>query len=1303
MALFSSYCERSYLRSYLKRYLIFCIFYFLPFMSLLAQPCATTLSGSYTIGTGGDFPTISAAASAYNNSCIDGNVTFYLISSVYTTNESFPIIFDRNNSAGPNATLTIKPAAGISTVITGSASYGALIKIQGDYVQINGSNNGTDSRNLIITNTSNTDSRVIHFASVGTDPVTYCGVSNCELINGNIDKSVVLISDAAVPSTSGYSSSITIENNNFKKAYYGIYCKLTAATLNGSGILIASNLMNNSGVNAIQHTGIYLEGVDGAMIRDNVIGNFNGTDSISDRGIWLSAGVKNTNIIGNKIGGLNYTGGKGLGAFGILIASGVANANISVSNNMIFNISGDGNDYTSAIYTLENPTGILLNSVTQQGGIRIYHNSICLGGVTGFTNTLNKPNAISSCIRLRSGSYADIRNNILVNNLGLLNNTGFGSMGILASNSASQFDQLNYNDYYVNPTGLGTKLIGHIFSSNIQASTLAAWRTASGKDLSSLNIQPIFTSQTDLHLNINANVTLDDKATFITGFNSDIDKSSRHPMQPDMGCDEFVPANTANWIGIQSADWTNPFNWEANEVPGPSVDLTIVTGFPFYPVIRNNASVRNLTLNGNSNVNLLSVDSAVQLEIYGTLTRTNGCMDASKAKISMIGNSEQTIPDAIFCNNSIGSLIVGNSSINGVNLNGPIGVTSTVEFLTNGKKLNANGYLTLKSGPEATASIGDLTGKTITGEVTVERYIPSGVAHGKSWQFLSVPLYGSQTINQAWQDSAVAPNQNRYPGYGIQLTSHISPLPPTFDVYTPAGSSIKTYNSAANSWEPVLNTLNTSISNTKGYFVFVRGDRSVITSTATSVPTILRAKGKLYTATTGELPPVTDIQANTFASIGNPYASAIDIRNISRNGGVDNVFYVWDPTLVGTRGLGGYQTISSANGYVPIPGGTINYPSGIPCTRIESGQAFFMHATASNGAVSFQEGVKIAGSKNSFRNADTIESDVQDISISLYTGATANDKMADGCSLLLDTAFSIQPDGEDAQKILNGGENLGLMRFGKLFSIVHMPHAAVGDTVKLYLNNLKKQLYEFRIRVPMPSFQHSGFLLFDQYANQQTLLEGLDTIRISFNVNDDPASYSNDRFLLISQPHNVLPLHFISVVARRNQSFIALQWKVAQAENIDAYVVLRSKDGLHFSPITDTVTVINKFQTLYQCRDEFPENERLFYKIMAIENGVNHESQVSVVEPAMHPAFNYSILSNPTKNGTVIIQFNNPINEDLSIRIVNALGQHIKKTKLLRGSQALSLSLNDWQPGTYFLCFYDLQNRLLLSEKLIAN
>ncbi|MEI2750124.1 MAG: hypothetical protein V9E88_15350 [Ferruginibacter sp.] len=126
---------------------------------------------------------------------------------------------------------------------------------------------------------------------------------------------------------------------------------------------------------------MFIQGFDGVTVKGNRIGNFNGSDDAADKGIWLSANVKNAVVTENIISNLNYTGTAGFGAQGIYANTGVNNANIRIANNMISNLSGDGDDYTNASVTLNNTSGILMSGT--QSGFQIYHNSIYLGGTTG--------------------------------------------------------------------------------------------------------------------------------------------------------------------------------------------------------------------------------------------------------------------------------------------------------------------------------------------------------------------------------------------------------------------------------------------------------------------------------------------------------------------------------------------------------------------------------------------------------------------------------------------------------------------------------------------------------------------------------------------------------------------------------------------------------------------------------------------------------------------------------------------------------------------------------------------------------
>lgn len=516
--------------------------------SATAGICAT-LSGVKTIP--GDYATITAALSALQASGISGPVILELQSGYNSSAETFPIIFSLIPCGSNANSITVRPAAGVTTSISGSVASGALIRILADNVIIDGSNNGTSSRDLSISNTSSTSPSVIHIGSAGTNTRTNVTIKNTIIINGVNTSSAVVISDATLGSA-GYFSNIVLENNSIQKAYIGVYSNAVVAPGNGSGVQYLSNDLSSTGADAIRYIGLYAQGIDGLTVRGNTIGNFDGANNEDDKGIWLATGTSNATVEKNRIFNLNYSGTSGYGGHGMYISTGVTNANVTVSNNMIANMSGDGWNYTSV--PTDNPIGIVLSGT--QTGINVYFNSINLSG-----NTLNQTNAMSMGIYLANGSIATIKNNIIVNNLGLASTTGYGASGIYAATSNTQLPGINHNNYWVNPTGSGNKYVGQISSTG--QGTFAGWQTATSGEAQGYNIQPQFTSATDLHLIHANNATLDGLGTPIAGITSDIDEETRDASTPDMGADEFFacipPAITTqptNQTGCTGSDIT---------------------------------------------------------------------------------------------------------------------------------------------------------------------------------------------------------------------------------------------------------------------------------------------------------------------------------------------------------------------------------------------------------------------------------------------------------------------------------------------------------------------------------------------------------------------------------------------------------------------------------------------------------------------------------------------------------------------------------------------------------------------------
>ena len=457
-----------------------------------------------------------------------------------------------------------------------------------------------------------------------------------------------------------------------------------------------------------------------------------------------------------------------------------------------------------------------------------------------------------------------------------------------------------------------------------------------------------------------------------------------------------------------------------------------------------------------------------------------------------------------------------------------------------------------------------MTGKTIDGDVTVERYIPN---HPKAWQFLAVPISGTQTVNEAWQDTATVANQNRYPGFGTMLTGSVSgAVSLGFDAYTPAGASIKIYNSTTGGYTAIGNTKTLAISNPKGYMVLVRGDRSVTASNQAPTATTLRSKGKLFTE--ADPPAVINVAAGTFESIGNPYASAIDFSQVIKAGGVQpDFFYMWDPRLTTTTGtganssygLGGFQTFSwNGSDYEVTPGGG-SY-SGTN-RQIESGQAFFVRAPFAAGTVSFTESSKVTGSNI----VNRLTNGFPQLRSTLHVISAGSKVMIDGNLVQFDGTFSNNVDLYDALKMSNTGENFGLIRNGNKLSVERRTFIRITDTIFFHLGQLRLQQYEFEFMASGLGESALTAFLEDSYLHSATPVALDNVTNIQFNVTNDPGSYAADRFRIVFKQIGPLPVSFTHISATRNiDKTTAVKWKVENETSMLLYTVERSIDGRNF-------------------------------------------------------------------------------------------------------------------------------------------
>lgn len=1078
---------------------------------------APPMSGTYTVGSAGDdYLTLTAAVNDYNARCIGGPITFLLTKSAfpYNTGEVYPINIEPNSYQSQVNTLTIKPAPSVNATISGNLLNNALIRIKGNFVKIDGSNNGTESRNLTITNNNASFPIPLIIASGGTTPVTGVVVKNCKVVSASntAANTGILFTDSSTVYDYGRYTYDTIYNNQILKVSSGIELYGVEESGNGKGIYIANNDLTSTGANSISFNGIYLDHLEDVTIENNKVGNFDATGSGDDVGIWVALGCKNTRVIRNQVFNIGYSGTVGYGGIGMKISTG-NNGNNLVANNMIANIYGDGFNYTSTSFGLDNPTAILVlaDAANPQSGLKIYHNSINMYG-----STLGHSNALSFGIRLTTNNTVDIRNNIVVNSLGKKANpaaNGLGAVGIHAAGSASQFSQIDYNDYSINPP-IGNKYFGGIGTTGY--TTLPSWATAVSGESNALNVSPVFVGSVDLHIANNAaNYPLNESCLPLADVPLDYDSTTRNGLRPDMGADEFLRPNTGSWVGRTSIDWLVKSNWETNTIPVSTTDVTVTGGYPHLPTISTTQPLRDLILKTSSPV--VTIDGGT-MQVYRNFSIENGYIEASNGTMEMMGAAVQHIPAGLFNNNNLLNLIVNNSNAaNGVMLDGPVDIYRSVNFGSNGRKLQTGDYLTFKSTATETAWLGQLTSNNaIVGKATIERNIP---IHNKAWQLLSTPVNVSAapTIKNSWQEGATVANGNPNPGFGTQLGSMradatVQPSP-GFDVksFTP---SIKVYNRNINEYVGV-NRTDTTIYNPRGYLVFVRGDRSVINFSgpnSTPTQTTMRMKGMLNTP--ANPPEVINIPSAGFESVGNPYPSAINFRKLTFGGGVKtDFFHLWDPRLTTTGspyGLGGYQTFSwNGSSFDVVPGG--GSFSG-PNRNIESGQAFFVQ-TIGPGTLTFTEAAKESGSYNNNRPMAPVR--MKQLRTQLHAVISNNQtELIDGVMIQYGN-YSNEVDEKDAVKLNNTGENLSIRNGTKMLSVERRHEIVTSDTVFYRINQMKVHQYEFQFipnQIAKPGLRA---WLEDSYTNTATPISLTDTSYIRFSIINQPGSYAPDRFRLV--------------------------------------------------------------------------------------------------------------------------------------------------------------------------------------------
>ena len=495
------------------------------------------ISGNFLIGatkTAPDYTTITAFLNDLAGKQVQSNITLRLDSDYDPSLETFPITFNAFAANNTAHTITVKPNTAVTTTIQGSNANAILLfNNNARNFVIDGSNNGSSSRDLTIINNSAATAAVVRY--IGT--TANQGVQNTTLkntiIKGGLNTASigVLVGGTTLSAFSnglGYSN-LLIENNQIYNTNYGVALSGTANLTRIKGITIRNNYFGISVDSVLvrnRQAAIFTQHVDSSLIERNTIFNqFGDINFGTITGIQLSTNSSNITISKNVIRKIRNVNISASGAIGILVATGITGVNNVIVNNEIYDVLST-NDNWGNPYSQFTPHGIYIQN---GNGLKVYFNSINLYGVT----TIGSAAGTSSGLTIASNTIPglDIRNNNIRNTI-----TGFtGSKHYALTHYRSTGAIFNYNNYSVaGSQGILAYDFNPVTFTGTDQPLLADLQTTSAANANSVTINPQFVNDSNLIIGLG---TITGLGNTISGFTTDrIDSVRNSP--PTIGAIE---------------------------------------------------------------------------------------------------------------------------------------------------------------------------------------------------------------------------------------------------------------------------------------------------------------------------------------------------------------------------------------------------------------------------------------------------------------------------------------------------------------------------------------------------------------------------------------------------------------------------------------------------------------------------------------------------------------------------------------------------------------------------------------------
>ena len=269
--------------------------------------------------------------------------------------------------------------------------------------------------------------------------------------------------------------------------------------------------------------------------------------------------------------------------------------------------------------------------------------------------------------------------------------------------------------------------------------------------------------------------------------------------------------------------------------------------------------------------------------------------------------------------------------------------------------------------------------------------------------------------------------------------------------------------------------------------------------------------------------------------------------------------------------------------------------------------------------------------------------------------------------------FSNAVDRYDSRKLYNPGENVSIINGAYNLIIESRKTISESDTINFRIWNLQKKSYRLEfITTNLDRPGLSGFLV-DNYLHTSTAINLNDTTRIAITVNNDAASYAQNRFKVIFKAsERLLPVGegftFLKAISDNKQ--VTMQWNTIGNNTITDYYIERSQDSVNYVVVAG-IHAQSSGKSYYML-DRFPVQGNNYYRIRSVNShgitAFSNRVEVEVINPKEVTSHDHkansigiSLFPNPAKAGNINIKISGQQVGLYQVRLVNSFGEEFSR------------------------------------------